>query len=699
MRICIFQILFFIVLKTSAQTHRIDSTRQALATLKGIAEVNALNALSNEFYFYWIHADSSLKYASLAFEKASAIHFNSGRAVALLNKAGVEGRLLGHPKRMETYTAQAFNIVKDGKDFKTISFAHYSLGTASAILGKYKAALEHASKAKQFAIETKDEKLIGWAEEGIGFVYFKSGEYWKAFPHLYRAQKSGKKINDSLLTTLSLALIARSFNMAGDPAKSIDYYKQCFQYAVPFIYLWSHIGDMADAYLQLSKYDSALYYQQLNKQMLEGAAHDPKVFSNFSSAWGYTSGWIIASKQYDTVLQQLLPVVNLLRNTRDVIPFMQALFTLGKVYEAKKNYQRSLVYARELCQVAKQISNKQWLKAGNELLSSVFSNIKNTDSAFYYYRQYVALKDSMETVQFAGRTALYIAASEAENRISLLEKDKEINEQQLFIHKKELQKQSQLKNGFIGGSVLLVILSLLIFRNIILKKKNEKLQNEQVQSGLKRKALELEMQALRAQMNPHFIFNCLSAIDNLIQTNQSEKATFCLSKFAKLIRGVLDSSKNNLVPFYKDFDTLKLYLELEQFRCGNKFSYEIKAEPGLVEGGYKVPPLLIQPFIENAIHHGLLNKEEDDRSLYIEASVVGDHIVYSITDNGVGRQKAGILKEMNRPGQKAYGIDITKERIFLHNKNGIDKDLFITDLEEGGVSTGTRAVIRINCEC
>ena len=216
-----------------------------------------------------------------------------------------------------------------------------------------------------------------------------------------------------------------SLKMAGDPAKSIDYYKQCFRYAVPFIYLWSHIADMADAYLQLYKYDSALYYQQLNKQMLAGAAHDTGVFNNFSSSWGFTSGWRLAGKPYDTALQQLLPVVNLLRNSRDVIPYMQVLFTLGKIYEAKKNYQRSLVYARELYQVAKQISNKQWLKEGNELLSSVFSNIKNTDSAFFYYRQYVALKDSMETAQYAGRTALYIAASEAENRISLLSKDEE----------------------------------------------------------------------------------------------------------------------------------------------------------------------------------------------------------------------------------------------------------------------------------
>ena len=163
--------------------------------------------------------------------------------------------------------------------------------------------------------------------------------------------------------------------------------------------------------------------------------------------------------------------------------------------------------------------------------------------------------------------------------------------------------------------VLAILFSIMIASNLVLKRKNEKLRNEREQSALRHKTLELEMQALRAQMNPHFIFNCLSAIDNLIQTNQPDKATTCLSRFAKLVRDVLDSSKSNLVPFEKDFATLKLYLELERFRCNNKFNYDLNAEDILLLGDFKVPPLIIQPFVENAIHHGLLNKQDGDRYL------------------------------------------------------------------------------------
>jgi sensor histidine kinase YesM len=217
-----------------------------------------------------------------------------------------------------------------------------------------------------------------------------------------------------------------------------------------------------------------------------------------------------------------------------------------------------------------------------------------------------------------------------------------------------------------------------------------------VQSGLQQKAMELEMQALRAQMNPHFIFNCLSAIDNLIQTNQPDNATAYLARFAKLIRSVLESSKNNRVTFQQDFETIRLYLEMEQFRCNNKFNYQLTADNELLHGDYKVPPLIIQPFVENAIHHGLLNKEDNNRQLQVQAQLKDEHIIYSITDNGIGRKKAAIIKQVNKPDQRSYGIEITKERIHLHNKNEVNGDVEITDLEKNGIASGTKAIIRIN---
>lgn len=210
------------------------------------------------------------------------------------------------------------------------------------------------------------------------------------------------------------------------------------------------------------------------------------------------------------------------------------------------------------------------------------------------------------------------------------------------------------------------------------------------EADLKHKIAESEMLALRAQMNPHFIFNSLNAIDNLIQTNQKDKATTYLAKFAKLIRSVLDSSKNNVVSFQKDFESLQLYLQMEQFRCSNKFDYVLQADDELLQSDYKVPPLIIQPFVENAIHHGLLNKETGERKLMVAVTLENNHIRYIISDNGVGRIKAQQLKEINKPEHQSYGIPITFERVQLYNQNKKSTDIIITDIYENNEPAGTK---------
>ncbi len=204
-----------------------------------------------------------------------------------------------------------------------------------------------------------------------------------------------------------------------------------------------------------------------------------------------------------------------------------------------------------------------------------------------------------------------------------------------------------------------------------------------------------KLEALRSQMNPHFIFNSLNAIDNLIQTNQKEKATTYLARFAKLIRNVLDSSKNDVVAFQKDYETLELYLQMEQFRCSNKFTYELISDDELMYGDYKVLPLIVQPFVENAIHHGLLNKQTGERKLIVSAILENDYITYTITDNGVGRAKAQLLKEINKPEHVSYGIDITKERIQLYNQNGETNNVIFTDMVENNEPAGTKVEIRV----
>jgi ligand-binding sensor domain-containing protein len=215
------------------------------------------------------------------------------------------------------------------------------------------------------------------------------------------------------------------------------------------------------------------------------------------------------------------------------------------------------------------------------------------------------------------------------------------------------------------------------------------------QALLKQKVAETEMMALRAQMNPHFIFNCISSIDNFIQDNDKENASAWLSKFAKLIRGVLDNSRQDVIPFWKDWETLRLYTELEQLRTDDAFRCHMQADEALLNGHYRIPPLIIQPYVENAIHHGLKNRFDKNGVLTISAKLEKQQLVFTIEDNGIGRKKAAELKTFNNISHSSYGMQLSSERIHLFNAQ--PGNVSITDLHDAlGNACGTRVQITLS---
>jgi LytS/YehU family sensor histidine kinase len=175
---------------------------------------------------------------------------------------------------------------------------------------------------------------------------------------------------------------------------------------------------------------------------------------------------------------------------------------------------------------------------------------------------------------------------------------------------------------------------------------------------------ELEMKALRAQMNPHFIFNCLNSINRFIIQNDAEKAADYLTKFAKLIRLVLEKSGHSFIPLSEELECLKLYMDLEALRFENPFIYEIKTD-GLNQEMVMVPSLLIQPFVENAIWHGLSPGQNHTGKITINLRL-GNKVLYcEISDNGIGLSGSAALKDKNRENKKSLGIELTRNRLNL----------------------------------
>ena len=241
----------------------------------------------------------------------------------------------------------------------------------------------------------------------------------------------------------------------------------------------------------------------------------------------------------------------------------------------------------------------------------------------------------------------------------------------------------------------LLCLALIIgFTTFLIRRRIVQIRHE---ASFKQKIAETEMMALRSQMNPHFIFNSLNSIENFIMQNEKRLASTYLNKFARLIRMILDSSRNELVPLSKDIEALRLYVDLEQLRFNHKFCFKLHVDPMLLNGDYKVPALLIQPYVENAIVHGLAHSEREDLSLMVSAMLEEEYIHYSIEDNGIGRQLSSQYNLQNRPHHKSVGLAITKERINIFNrKQNANGRVTIADLfDKNNVASGTRVDILI----
>lgn len=214
--------------------------------------------------------------------------------------------------------------------------------------------------------------------------------------------------------------------------------------------------------------------------------------------------------------------------------------------------------------------------------------------------------------------------------------------------------------------------------------------------SLNRRITQSRLTALRTQMNPHFIFNSLNSIQIFVSQNEKNEAFLFLSRFGKLMRRVLDNSEEEFIPIQEEIETLKLYLQLEQLRGNNKFDFEFIIDDELEPDYHRIPPTLLQPMIENAIWHGVMNRESGGK-ISISFSIEGDIILCKVTDNGIGRERAGELSDLNPKEHKSKGLKITRERLELLNEGQKKKmSLSVADLKDAqGNAIGTEVTLRV----
>lgn len=363
-----------------------------------------------------------------------------------------------------------------------------------------------------------------------------------------------------------------------------------------------------------------------------------------------------------------------------------------KVYRAKAKYLKNLSHSSKILLLdsayilATKTHYLEGIAQSAELLSNEYELNNNKDSSLAYYRIYRSANDSL----FSENNRRNIIIKEADWMI----KRKEIENAHLreisLIQKRDIVFKNILL-AVTGALLLLIIVtSFFIYKNIQSKKKR-------ADAALKQKIAEIQMQSIRSQMNPHFIFNCLNSIENFIMRNEKMAASDYLNKFSELIRIMLESSRHDTIPFQKSFAAIKLYLELEQLRFNNKFSYKFDIDPELINGDYKVPPLLMQPYVENAILHGLSQSESELLQLHLSVHLENGYIIYIVEDNGIGREQSAKYRNTNNPNHVSLGNKLTQERIEIFNQqHNAEGGVTITDLyNENNEACGTRVLVKI----
>ena len=665
---------------------KIDSLKKLLSSLKDSARIDCLNSLG-DVYIVYKEIDTAQYYTALAYAESKKINYIHGMAEA----KSIEAETGENFSKSIEMDYEAIKLYGSTSNKKRLPETYYFLGFGLWAQSRFNEAFENLEISHELFKKSNDPAGAARALSTIAWVYEESGNYEKAFELGRKGLDMAIENKDDWLRRTQLTLIGILFRDIEDHNTALFYLLQALENLKPHEYKFGAyfrpVREIAEQYSLLQQYDSARYYYSC----IDTSNQRGLRFYLVSLGKYY-----FLQKEYTKALPNLIRGLNYHKRINDRNQVMITLVDLAKTHLALQNNTEALAYAREALIMAKQSGAKQVIRDGCQILYSIYDKLKKTDSAYFYYSRFVTMNDSILTDKVKGK----LAAFTFEQRIELLNKEKEIQHIQL-------QKQSLQRNILIGSIIILLLLAAIIFRNIILERKNEKqklehelelqrLESSETKTQLQQQATELEMQALRAQMNPHFIFNSLNSINRFILEKNSPQASEYLTKFSRLMRMILQNSQASLISMESELESLELYLNLEVLRFDNHFDYKISVADDLDLSELKVPPLIIQPYVENAIWHGLMHKEEKGQ-LDIEVSQEDNYLYVKVIDNGIGRRKAAELASKSATKHKSMGLKITADRIAMMRHAHSDESVIkINDLvEPDGCAAGTEVIIKI----
>lgn len=578
------------------------------------------------------------------------------------------------------YIRDALEIATANNNKTQLAQSYYTLGDIYMALGQYDLAvknyrisLENSTDnrvqiklAKAYTMDGKVTDAIAlykklqndknlskeqqaMVNEGLGDVYMDSNRFSEAIEHFSKALSTVRDLNNPNRENAIKNKLAKAYEASGDLDKAESYILPDKAADQKIDAVQSQRA--AEFYSRNRNIDKEV---QLRRQTVEELEQNEAVLGNTREALA-----------------------------QPVISRPKAKLELGKALLKQNNYKEALPILEESAEEAKISDDIATQKDAVQQLSEVYAGLGADDKALKNYREYVGLVDKLyqqKEEEIDKIVALNRELAEKQNRISSLEKDRELTESQYKLYQTENQltiendrRQKLIIYSLLGGLVLLITALYFMYRS----NKQRRLANNV-----------LALRSLRTQMNPHFIFNALNSVNNFIAKNDERAANRYLSEFSTLMRSVLDNSEEDFITLEKELELLRLYLKLEHARFTEKFDYELNIDDSIDQEQFLIPPMLLQPYVENAVWHGLRYKKDKGflkvNLRYLDSGT----IKIEIMDNGIGRTQSKALKTGHQKKKKSKGMQNIKQRIEI--LNNMYKDKISVDIKDmNNDKTGT----------
>lgn len=469
-------------------------------------------------------------------------------------------------------------------------------------LNYHKEALDKGLSVENPSIEI--QKLISISENGIGNIYNSLKQYNLALKEFEKSIVIHQKLNYKLGLAINHKTIGTAHEALGNLDEALKSFKKSLDY---------------------------------NNQI------DSKIGKIIC---GYSIANVLTKKgNHQKALETVSAVLPLAIEENDKFYLSNTYNTLGLSYGYLGNYDEAKKYLLTALEIAKKHKIQTIVVKANENLAFLYNKTGNYKEAYSHYK--VAKEEDFKT--FNARNLIYV-------RDLITEYNKERAENQI----KDLAKKNQIAHLKVtrNRNLLIFSISILLFIVVTLF-----YRGQQKELKTEKKILSLKQDALRMQMNPHFMFNALNSIKLYIIENDQKKATSYLNKFSKLMRKILEASSIQETSLAEELETMKLYMSIENIRFSNEIDFHIKNDDAVNLNAIKIPPLVLQPFLENSLWHGLSTKKENKKMSITLEKVSNEYIKIEIEDNGIGRKAAAKIKAKKSIQRKSIGIELTKDRL------------------------------------